>query len=194
MNFELIPWTQANPDDIARIFNDVDRSFLADGLPTPYTRADVERWLSETVLPNEGTRGLFRFICVDGKCAGDVQLHCKEGAYRRDADLGYVLLDEYKGRGVMTEAVGRICAEAFERGWTFCASPRASTRPTSPPDGCWRRTASGWREPCAAPCARETGSMTCISSAGCATTESKKGLTQNLSFVLSQSLCCWAAG
>ena len=115
MNFELIPWTQANPDDIARIFNDVDRSFLADGLPTPYTRADGERGLSETVLPNEGTRGLFRIICVDGKCAGDVQLHCKEGAYRRDADLGYVLLDEYKGRGVMTEAVGRICAEAFER-------------------------------------------------------------------------------
>ena len=114
MNIELIPWTQAEPDDIARIFNDVDRSYLADGLPTPYTHADVERWLNETVLPKEGTQGLFRIICADGRCAGDVQLCCKEGAYRRDADLGYVLLDEYKGRGVMTEAVGRICAEAFE--------------------------------------------------------------------------------
>ena len=115
MNIELIPWTQAEPDDIARIFNDVDRSYLADDLPTPYTHADVERWLNETVLPNEGAQGLFRIIRVDGQCAGDVQIRCKEGAYRRNADLGYVLLDEYKGRGVMTEAVGRICAEAFEK-------------------------------------------------------------------------------
>ena len=115
MNIELIPWAQAEPDDIARIFNDVDHSYLADGLPTPYTRDHVEKWLSEEVLPNEGAQGLFRIIRVNGKCAGDVQLACKEGAYRQDADLGYVLLDEYKGRGVMTEAVGRICAEAFEK-------------------------------------------------------------------------------
>ncbi|MDO5324658.1 MAG: GNAT family N-acetyltransferase [Clostridia bacterium] len=115
MNIELIPWTEAEPDDIARIFSDVDRSYLADGLPTPYTRDHVEKWLSEEVLPKEGKRGLFRIIRVDGKCAGDVQLACKDGVYRRDADLGYVLLDEYKGQGVMTEAVGRICAEAFEK-------------------------------------------------------------------------------
>ena len=113
MSIELIPWTEADPEDIARIFTCVDRSYLADGLPTPYTREHVEKWLSEEVLPNEGARGLFRIIRVGGKCVGDVQLRCKEGAYRRDADLGYVLLDAYKGRGVMTEAVGRICAEAF---------------------------------------------------------------------------------
>ena len=113
MNIELIPWTQAEPDDIARIFSEIDRSYLADGLPTPYTREHVEKWLSEEVFPNEGAQGLFRIIRVDGQCAGDVQIRCKEGAYRRDADLDYVLLDEYKGRGVMTEAVGRICAEAF---------------------------------------------------------------------------------
>ena len=110
MNIELIPWTQADPDDIARIFTEIDRSYLADGLPTPYTREHVEEWLSEEVLPNEGTQGLFRIIRVDGRYVGDVQIRCKEGAYRRDADMGYVLLDECKGRGVMTEAVGRICA------------------------------------------------------------------------------------
>ena len=114
MNIELIPWTQADPDDIARIFTEIDRSYLADGLPTPYTREHVEEWLSEEVLPNEGTQGLFRIIRVDGRYVGDVQIRCKEGAYRRDADMGYVLLDEYKGQSVMTEAVGRICAEAFE--------------------------------------------------------------------------------
>ena len=114
MNIELIPWTEADPDDVARIFTDVDRSYLADCLPTPYTREHVEKWLSEEVLPNEGTRGLFRIIRVDGKCVGDVQIRCKEGAYRRDADLGYVLLDAYKGRSVMTEAVGRICRQAFD--------------------------------------------------------------------------------
>ena len=114
MNIELIPWTQADPDDIARIFSEIDRSYLAEGLPTPYTRDHVEKWLCDEVLPNEGTQGLFRIIRVDGRCVGDVQIRCKEGAYRRDADMGYVLLDECKGRGVMTEAVGRICKQAFE--------------------------------------------------------------------------------
>ena len=113
MNIELIRWDEADPDDIARIFTDIDRSYLSDGLPAPCTRADVERWLNETMLPKEGKRGLFRIIRVDGKCAGDVQLECKDGVYRRDADIGYVLLDEYKGQGVMTGAVGSVCAEAF---------------------------------------------------------------------------------
>ena len=97
MNIERIRWDEVAPDDIARIFTEVDRSFLADGLPTPYTREHVEKWLNEDVLPNEGTRGLFRIICVDGSCVGDVQVRCKENVYHRDADVGYVLLDAYRG-------------------------------------------------------------------------------------------------
>ena len=37
----------------------------------------------------------------------------KEDVYRRDGEIGYYLLKEYAGKGVMTEAVRRICEEAF---------------------------------------------------------------------------------
>lgn len=115
MNFELIPWAEADPDEIAALFTRCDRSYLADGLPLPYTRAHVEHWMKETVLPKEGREGLFRIIRMDGRCVGDVSIDRKDNVYHRDADIGYLLLDEYKGRGVMTEAVGRACAEAFDR-------------------------------------------------------------------------------
>lgn len=55
MNIELFPWTQAGPDDIARIFSDADRSYLADGLPTPCTR------LRKTVLPREKVYDMLLF-------------------------------------------------------------------------------------------------------------------------------------
>ncbi len=114
MNIELIKWSEADPDEVAYTFTHVNRDYLAEGLPLPYTRAHVEHWLRETVLPKDGAQGLFRIIRVNGRCVGDIAVECKENVYRRDADLGYLLLDEYSGRGVMTEAVGRICAEAFE--------------------------------------------------------------------------------
>lgn len=113
MNVELIPWSEDVLDEVARIFTHCDRSYLSGGLPLPYTRENAQDWFQKTVEPREGRDGMFRILCVDGKCAGIVTLQRKEDVFHRDADIGYLLLDAYGGRGAMTEAVGRICKEGF---------------------------------------------------------------------------------
>ena len=114
MKLELLQWDEHNLAEIAHVFTCADRRYLADGLPMPYTVEDVRRWLNDVVAKKEGRDGLFRTLCFDGRCVGDVALERKENVYARDADIGYVLLDEYRGQELMTEAVGRICAEAFD--------------------------------------------------------------------------------
>ena len=91
-----------------------DRRYLADGLPMPYAAEDARRWLDDAVSRKEGVDSLFRTICLYGHCIGDIAVERRENVYFRDADIGDLPLDEYRGRGLMTDAVRRICAEAFE--------------------------------------------------------------------------------
>ena len=65
-------------------------------------------------LEQEGKGGIFRAILVDGAYAGTISVEQKEDVYCRDGEIGYYLLKEYAGKGVMTEAVRRICEEAFD--------------------------------------------------------------------------------
>lgn len=114
MNIELKKWSEANFAAIGDIFTRCDRSYLSDGLPMPYTQEHARGWYESTVLPREGKDGLYRVIWVDGAPAGIVTLSRGSDVYRTDAELGYLLLDAYKGRGVMTAAIGMACAEAFD--------------------------------------------------------------------------------
>ena len=114
MKLELRRWSEEALDDIARVFTLADRSYLSDALPMPYTRQNAEHWYRAAIAPAEGRTGLFRAIFVDGRCVGDISVECQADVYRRDASIGYLLLDACKGRGVMTEAVRRITREAFE--------------------------------------------------------------------------------
>lgn len=115
MNLELIRWSEEYLDGVARIFTHAGRAYLSDGLPMPYTREHAQDWLERNVLPKDEKTGLYRVILADGNPAGIITLDCKDNVYRRDADIGYLLLPEYSGRGVMTAALRLFCAEAFEK-------------------------------------------------------------------------------
>ena len=91
-----------------------DRRYLADGLPMPYAAEAARRWLDDAVSRKEGVDSLFRAICLYGHCIGVIAVERRENVYFRDADIGDLPLDEYRGRGLMTDAVRCICAEAFE--------------------------------------------------------------------------------
>lgn len=114
MNIELKKWNETDFSAIGDIFTRCDRSYLSDSLPMPYTAEHARGWYESTVLPHDGKDGMYRIIFADGKPAGVITLGCGSDVYACDADLGYVLLDEYSGKGVMTRAVELICAEAFE--------------------------------------------------------------------------------
>ncbi len=114
MKVELRKWTPDDCEAIANVCHNVDRSFLTNGLPYPYTAESGKWWIENCAIKNEGTEGTFRAIVVDGKVVGNISVERKSDVFSRDAEIGYLLLDEAKGMGVMTKAVEEITRIAFE--------------------------------------------------------------------------------
>jgi ribosomal-protein-alanine N-acetyltransferase len=113
MNIELRKWSEEYFARICEIFTRCDRSCLSDGIPMPYTEAHARGWYENTVLPRDEKDGLYRIIFADAKPVGQISVACYDDIRARDAEMGYILLDEYKGQGIMTQAVAMACAEAF---------------------------------------------------------------------------------
>lgn len=79
----------------------------------PYTNESAEWWLN-TIKGNEGKKGVFREIIVDGEIVGTISIEQKDDVYRKDSEIGYYLLQEVYSKGIMSEAVRQICEIAFE--------------------------------------------------------------------------------
>lgn len=112
MEFRLVKWSETLKRDLIEICNRVDRSFLSDRMPDPYTEEAADWWLG-MVSEHEGKDGIFRAIVVDGKVAGNISVEQKADVYCKDAEIGYLLLTDFWSRGIMTEAVRQICEAAF---------------------------------------------------------------------------------
>ena len=59
MTFDLHKWTSVDRKAIMTLCNAVDRTFLSDRLPYPYTEADADWWLG-MVAENDGKEGVWR--------------------------------------------------------------------------------------------------------------------------------------
>lgn len=112
MKVELRDWTSAFKQDLINICNSVDRSFLANRLPYPYTEESADWWLG-MVSEHDGKDGVFRAVLADGKIVGNITVEQKSDVYCKDGEIGYLLLTEYWSKGIMTEAVRQICDVAF---------------------------------------------------------------------------------
>ena len=112
MNIKLVKWTQEIKPELIKICNDVDRSYLSNRLHCPYTEESADWWL-KMVSEHDGKDGVFRAIEVDGKIVGNISVEQKSDVYCKDGEIGYLLLTDCRSKGIMTEAVRRICAEAF---------------------------------------------------------------------------------
>ena len=106
---ELRHWTQADAMKLTSLCNAVDRRFLSDRLPYPYTEKDAEEWL-KMVTDNDTITGIYRAIVYDGKLIGSISVEKKDD----DAEIGYMILNEYTNKGIATEAVKQICSIAFK--------------------------------------------------------------------------------
>ena len=113
MKIELKKWKLEDADRLMHICNYVDRQYLSDRIPYPYTNDSANWWLN-MVFENEGKCALFRKIVVDGEIVGTISIEQKSDVYRKDAEIGYFLLNEYYAKGIMSEAVSMICDLAFE--------------------------------------------------------------------------------
>lgn len=114
MNVKLAKWTYEIKNELIEICNNVDRSYLSNRLPYPYTEEAAGWWL-EMVSEHDGKDGVFRAIEVDGKIVGNISIEQKSDVYCRDGELGYLLLTDCWSKGIMTEAVRQICDTAFSK-------------------------------------------------------------------------------
>ena len=106
---KLRHWTQSDAKELTSLCNAIDRRFLSDRLPYPYTEKDAEEWL-KMVTDNDTITGIYRAIVYDGKLIGSISVEKKDD----DAEIGYMLLNEYSNKGIGTEAVKQICPIAFK--------------------------------------------------------------------------------
>lgn len=112
MKIELKQWSEDNKKDLIKICNSVDRKYLSGRLPYPYTEESANWWY-ENVASGDGKNGIFRAIAVDGEIVGSISVEPKGDIYIKDTEIGYMLLSEYHGKGIMTEATKQICELAF---------------------------------------------------------------------------------
>ena len=113
MELRLEPWDDSRKQELIDLCNGVDRTWLTNRLPYPYTEANADWWLG-MVKEHDGKDGVFRAIVIDGKAVGNITVEGKADVYCKDAELGYLLATSYRGKGIMTEAAKRICPLAFE--------------------------------------------------------------------------------
>ena len=112
MNIILKKWDKELKDNLIDICNKVDRSFLSDRLPYPYTEASAD-WYLGMVAEHDSKDGVFRAIIADGKVIGNISVEQKSDVYGKDGDIGDLLLTDYWSKGIMIEAVRQICEIAF---------------------------------------------------------------------------------
>ena len=112
MTITLHKWATVDKPALMALCNAVDRTFLSDRLPYPYTEADADWWLG-MVAENEGKEGVWRSIWADGQIVGSISVERKDEGGQAIGEIGYMILTPFWSQGIGTEAVKQICEIAF---------------------------------------------------------------------------------
>ena len=113
MIVSLHTWSDNDRESLIVLCNAVDRTFLSDRLPYPYTEADADWWLG-MVAENEGKEGAWRAIVMDGQIVGSISVERMAEDQLNVGSIGYMILTPFWSQGIGTEAVRQICGIAFQ--------------------------------------------------------------------------------
>jgi RimJ/RimL family protein N-acetyltransferase len=97
------PWEREDAQAIAAIAN--DRKIwnnVRDYLPHPYTVMDAMRWIAKCKTE---TPALNFAITYKGEVAGSIGCVPQTDVYRKNMEIGYFVGEQFKGKGIATEAV-----------------------------------------------------------------------------------------
>lgn len=86
--------------------------YLRDGIPQPYTRDDAVDFIN-TARQSPQSEKIFKMIFKDGEYAGNISVTKKDNIYRKTAEIGYVLKEQYWGQGIAADAVKQVVSLAF---------------------------------------------------------------------------------
>lgn len=111
--FKLRSWKKEDAKAVAKAAdNPKIAANLRNVFPSPYTLNDAVQYIEDCIC-KEGKGQLTRAIEVDGEAAGSIGIFVGSDIYEKSAELGYWLSEDYWRQGIMSEAVRRICREAF---------------------------------------------------------------------------------
>jgi ribosomal-protein-alanine N-acetyltransferase len=107
----LRPWRPGDEQSLVRHANNrkIWRN-LRDAFPHPYTLTNARHWI-QIANPAEAITNFA--IVVEDSAVGGIGLVLKDDVFRRSAEIGYWLGEEYWGRGIVTEAVRAMTDYAF---------------------------------------------------------------------------------
>lgn len=102
---------------LADICNRIDRTYLSERIPYPYTDDHAAYFIDMANREEEEGHGIFRGIEVDGRLVGVISAEGKQDVYSRDAEVGYYLDPAYQGQGIMAEALKELSSICFASGY-----------------------------------------------------------------------------
>lgn len=121
MDIELRQWYFGDEENLINLYDHYDRSYSDFHNPEPGTCSkDNANWNIRCYVDmyyNE--QGISRAIVVDGKVVGHVQITKRSDLYDANCDLEILILPEYCGKGVGTEAVKKMTDFAFNSHFNF---------------------------------------------------------------------------
>lgn len=111
MNVKLRTWRLSDAAGIVKHANNYNvAQYLTDDFPFPYTFEDAVLYIG-SVSGNDPVK-VFA-IDVDGEAVGSIGIFPQAGIYRKNAEIGYWLSEEYWGRGIMLKAIKEIVRYGF---------------------------------------------------------------------------------
>ncbi|MDG1331220.1 MAG: GNAT family protein [Crocinitomicaceae bacterium] len=85
---------------------------MRDGFPHPYTIEAAEKFIADTQSTHPPTR-----LCIekDGVYVGNIGLHPSTDIYRKNAEIGYFIGENFWGQRIASQAVIMMVDYGFEK-------------------------------------------------------------------------------
>jgi len=107
------PWASTDAESLHRHANNRQVSIhLRDRFPYPYELQHAQKFLNW--IGQQGSPTVWA-IEVDGEAAGGIGIELRTDVERVSAEIGYWLGESYWNKGIATEALRAVTAEAFAR-------------------------------------------------------------------------------
>ena len=111
MDFILRPWNFDDLDSLVGYANNFNiAKNMTNAFHHPYMREDGERFINMTL--QHSPTNIFA-IEIEGKASGAIGIHPQSDILCKNAELGYVLSEEYWGKGIITKAVLQMLDYGF---------------------------------------------------------------------------------
>jgi [ribosomal protein S5]-alanine N-acetyltransferase len=112
VSFLIRPWHINDLDSLVKHANNWNvAQFTSDNFPHPYTKEHGKKFIE--LATSSKPIHIFA-IDINGEAIGGIGIHPQQGIYRKNAELGYWLSEDYWGKGIISEAVKKIVLKAFK--------------------------------------------------------------------------------